>query len=62
MRFCAFLNGFQSTLVVPTTLLAHQHFETLRARFENFGVRVARLDRYASEKKQAFKSGGIRAN
>ncbi|RVY50686.1 transcription-repair coupling factor [Helicobacter pylori] len=44
--FCAFLNGFQSTLVVPTTLLAHQHFETLRARFENFGVKVARLDRY----------------
>lgn len=48
--FCAFLNGFQSALVVPTTLLAHQHFETLRARFENFGVKVARLDRYASEK------------
>ncbi|MCQ2720693.1 transcription-repair coupling factor [Helicobacter pylori] len=44
--FCAFLNGFQSALVVPTTLLAHQHFETLRARFENFGVKVARLDRY----------------
>ncbi|MGL2554975.1 transcription-repair coupling factor [Helicobacter pylori] len=54
--FCAFLNGFQSTLVVPTTLLAHQHFETLRARFENFGVRVARLDRYASEKNKLLKA------
>ncbi|OOC23500.1 transcription-repair coupling factor [Helicobacter pylori] len=56
--FCAFLNGFQSTLVVPTTLLAHQHFETLRARFENFGVKVARLDRYikTSEKNKLLKA------
>ncbi len=57
--FCAFLNGFQSALVVPTTLLAHQHFETLRARFENFGVRVARLDRYASEKNKLLKAVGL---
>ncbi len=57
--FCAFLNGFQSALVVPTTLLAHQHFETLRARFENFGVKVARLDRYASEKNKLLKAAGL---
>ncbi|MGL2873528.1 transcription-repair coupling factor [Helicobacter pylori] len=54
--FCTFLNGFQSALVVPTTLLAHQHFETLRARFENFGVKVARLDRYVSEKNKLLKA------
>ncbi|GAA8512747.1 transcription-repair coupling factor [Helicobacter pylori] len=57
--FCMFLNGFQSALVVPTTLLAHQHFETLRARFENFGVKVARLDRYASEKNKLLKAVGL---
>ncbi|MDU9761662.1 transcription-repair coupling factor [Helicobacter pylori] len=57
--FCAFLNGFQSALVVPTTLLAHQHFETLRARFENFGVKVARLDRYANEKNKLLKAVGL---
>ncbi|GAA9735886.1 transcription-repair coupling factor [Helicobacter pylori] len=57
--FCAFLNGFQSALVVPTTLLAHQHFETLRVRFENFGVKVARLDRYASEKNKLLKAVGL---
>ncbi|WRE23430.1 transcription-repair coupling factor [Helicobacter pylori] len=57
--FCTFLNGFQSALVVPTTLLAHQHFETLRARFENFGVKVARLDRYASEKNKLLKAVGL---
>ncbi|MBH0307982.1 transcription-repair coupling factor [Helicobacter pylori] len=56
--FCAFLNGFQSALVVPTTLLAHQHFETLKARFENFGVKVVRLDRYikTSEKNKLLKA------
>ncbi|WP_187904033.1 transcription-repair coupling factor [Helicobacter pylori] len=56
--FCAFLNGFQSALVVPTTLLAHQHFETLKVRFENFGVKVARLDRYikTSEKSKLLKA------
>ncbi|PDX57008.1 transcription-repair coupling factor [Helicobacter pylori] len=56
--FCAFLNGFQSALVVPTTLLAHQHFEILKARFENFGVKVARLDRYikTSEKNKLLKA------
>ncbi|MGN8467703.1 transcription-repair coupling factor [Helicobacter pylori] len=56
--FCAFLNGFQSALVVPTTLLAHQHFETLKARFEKFGVKVARLDRYikTSEKSKLLKA------
>ncbi|EJB77056.1 transcription-repair coupling factor [Helicobacter pylori Hp A-16] len=56
--FCAFLNGFQSALVVPTTLLAHQHFETLKVRFENFGVKVARLDRYikTSEKNKLLKA------
>ncbi len=56
--FCAFLNGFQSALVVPTTLLAHQHFETLRVRFEKFGVKVARLDRYikTSEKSKLLKA------
>ncbi|GAA9621004.1 transcription-repair coupling factor [Helicobacter pylori] len=57
--FCAFLNGFQSALVVPTTLLAHQHFETLRVRFENFGVKVARLDRYASGKNKLLKAVGL---
>ncbi|GAA7662952.1 transcription-repair coupling factor [Helicobacter pylori] len=54
--FCVFLNGFQSALVVPTTLLAHQHFETLRVRFENFGVKVARLDRYAGGKNKLLKA------
>ncbi|GAA7259461.1 transcription-repair coupling factor [Helicobacter pylori] len=57
--FCAFLNGFQSALVVPTTLLAHQHFETLRVRFENFGVKVARLDRYTSERSKLLKAVGL---
>ncbi|WP_104712128.1 transcription-repair coupling factor [Helicobacter cetorum] len=55
--FTAFLNGYQSALVVPTTLLSHQHFETLKERLLSFGVKIARLDRYvkASEKNRLLK-------
>ena len=46
------LNGFQAALVAPTTLLAHQHFKTLSARFENQRIRLARLDRFLSAKER----------
>ena len=38
-------NGFQAAVVVPTTLLAQQHFEVFRNRFIDLGVRVAALSR-----------------
>ena len=46
------LNGFQAALVAPTTLLAHQHFKTLSARFESQRIRLARLDRFLSAKER----------
>lgn len=55
--FVAFLSGFQSAMIVPTTLLAYQHFNTLKERFVPFGFKLARLDRYVStkEKKQILR-------
>ena len=52
--FAAFLSGYQSAMIAPTTLLTYQHFNTLKVRFAPFGLRLARLDRYVSakEKKQ----------
>lgn len=52
--FVAFLSGYQSAMIAPTTLLTYQHFNTLKERFAPFGLRLARLDRYvrAKEKKQ----------
>ncbi|MEA2050751.1 MAG: helicase-related protein [Campylobacterota bacterium] len=40
----ALLNGFQVLFVCPTTLLASQHFEGIKKRFEPFDVKMAKLD------------------
>lgn len=50
--FVAFLNGYQSAMIAPTTLLAYQHFNTLQERFAPFGLKLARLDRYVSTKEK----------
>lgn len=50
--FVAFLNGYQSAMIAPTTLLAYQHFNTLKERFASFGLKLARLDRYISAKEK----------
>lgn len=48
--FVAALSGHQVAVVVPTTLLARQHYETFRARFEGLPVRVAQLSRLVTPK------------
>lgn len=52
--FKAVMGGKQVAVLVPTTVLAQQHYQTFRERFENFGVRVEVLNRFRSpkEKKQ----------
>lgn len=50
--FAAAKGGFQSLLVVPTTLLSSQHFQSLKARLAPFGIRVAKLDRFVSTKEK----------
>ncbi|MDR2080726.1 MAG: transcription-repair coupling factor [Campylobacteraceae bacterium] len=47
---CAAKNGFQSLFIVPTTLLSLQHFKSVSKRFEHFGVKTAKLDRFSSAK------------
>ncbi len=44
--------GKQVALLVPTTVLAEQHYETFSSRFEHFPVNVACLSRFRSTKKQ----------
>ncbi len=55
--FCTVKNGFQALFVAPTTLLANQHYSTLKERFEKFGINVYRLDRFVGtkEKKDTLK-------
>lgn len=60
--FASTQNGLQCALIVPTTLLSNQHFNTLKARFGEFGISVGRLDRFAKNKKkilQDLESGAL---
>lgn len=48
--FIAAMNGEQVALVVPTTLLARQHYETFAKRFKGFPLKIGRLSRLVSAK------------
>ena len=43
-------NGKQVIMLVPTTVLTAQHFETFQERFEGLPVRVEMLSRFVSDK------------
>ena len=47
------LAGKQAALMCPSTVLCKQHFNTACARFSQFGVRVASLNRFNTPKEQA---------
>ncbi len=44
--FVAVNDGYQVAILVPTTLLARQHYETLRDRFADWPVRIEQLSRF----------------
>ncbi|QRN04251.1 transcription-repair coupling factor [Legionella sp. MW5194] len=48
--FVAVQNGKQVCVLVPTTLLAGQHFETFRDRFAEFPINIELLSRFRSAK------------
>jgi transcription-repair coupling factor (superfamily II helicase) len=48
--FKALGDGKQVTLLAPTTVLAFQHFETFKRRFQPFPVRVEMFSRFRSPK------------
>ncbi len=50
--FKAVIEGMQAAVLVPTTVLAMQHFETFRERLDAFPVRVDLLSRFRSPKEQ----------
>ena len=50
--FLAVENNKQVAVLVPTTLLAQQHFDNFRDRFANWPVRIEMLSRFRSAKEQ----------
>ncbi|MEN3809087.1 transcription-repair coupling factor, partial [Chromobacterium piscinae] len=62
--FVAVMGGKQVAVLVPTTLLAEQHFQNFSDRFADWPVRIAELSRFKSgkETKQALQGladGGV---
>jgi len=43
-------SGFSVLFFVPTTLLSHQHFKTLKKRLSVFDIEVFKLDRFTTNK------------
>jgi len=56
--FKAVTSGKQVALIVPTTILALQHYQTLSERFKPFGVKTELICRFKSgkEKKETLKN------
>jgi transcription-repair coupling factor (superfamily II helicase) len=62
--FVAVQNGQQVAMLVPTTLLAQQHYQSFRDRFADWPVRIESISRFRSKKEQdavltGLESGGI---
>ena len=51
--FKACMDSKQVAFLVPTTILAQQHYKTVSERFENFPLRVEVLSRFKTKKEQS---------
>ena len=50
--------------IAPTTVLSHQHYVNIKARFEDLGIKVALVNRFVGTKQSkevlsSFKDGGV---
>lgn len=57
-------DGKQCAILVPTTILAFQHFQTIKKRFDGFPIEIDMLSRFRSQSdrtkiKKALKRGSI---
>jgi len=59
--FVAVMDGRQVAVLVPTTLLAEQHFQTFSGRFADWPVRLAELSRFRSGKEVTRALQGLAA-
>ena len=60
----AIMDGKQAAILVPTTVLAHQHYQTAVSRFRGFPVNIDVLSRFRSATEQRrtlqnLRSGGV---
>ncbi len=58
--FKAALDGKQTAVLVPTTILAQQHYQTFLDRLERYSVRVASLTRFRGKNEQKQILSGLK--
>jgi transcription-repair coupling factor (superfamily II helicase) len=58
--FKSVMNGKQVAILVPTTILAQQHYNTFVDRIGRYSVRVESLSRFKSKKEQDYILGGAK--
>ncbi|WP_416143814.1 transcription-repair coupling factor [Planococcus koreensis] len=58
--FKAVLDGKQVAFLVPTTILAQQHFETMAERFKDYPITVGLMSRFRSKKQQTETAKGLK--
>ena len=59
--FKAVMDNKQVAVLVPTTILAEQHYETFTSRLKNFPVKIEMLNRFRTDKEQTYIANGIRS-
>lgn len=59
--FKAAIDGKQVAVLVPTTILAQQHYETFRERFSGYPFNIQVLSRFRSKKEQSDTMKGVKA-
>lgn len=50
--FRCIANGKQAVMLAPTTILTEQHYSTATERFKDFGIKIAVLNRFKTQKQQ----------
>lgn len=58
--FKCVMDGKQAALLVPTTILAKQHFEELRERLRSFPVTIRQMSRFVTERERRETAANLR--
>ncbi len=59
--FKAIMDGKQVAFLVPTTVLAEQHYDTFRKRFKDYPVKIGILSRFKTPSEQSKVLGQLRS-
>jgi transcription-repair coupling factor (superfamily II helicase) len=50
--FVAYMSGYQSMIIAPTTILSTQHYKSFKARFKDYDIKIAKIDRFTTTKEK----------